>query len=90
MCEICAKLTIKTLEQPQLQRSGVFIINFEHIAHLFLAFVFLTLNMYFLLDKFNTFVIVGFEHFLCNICHINLGQKSFNFILVFLLLTLNM
>ena len=41
MCEICAKLTIKTLEQPQLQRSGVFIVNFEHIADLFLPFVFL-------------------------------------------------
>ena len=30
-CEICSKLTIKT---PERRRSGVFIVNFEHISHL--------------------------------------------------------
>ena len=30
-CEICSKLTIKTPEQCQWRRSGVFIVNFEHI-----------------------------------------------------------
>ena len=35
-CEICSKLTIKT---------GVFIVNFEHISHLVLVFLLLTLNM---------------------------------------------
>ena len=30
-CEICSKLTIKTLERPQWRRSGAFIVNFEHI-----------------------------------------------------------
>ena len=35
-CEICSKLTI---------RSGVFIVNFEHISRLVLVFLLLTLNM---------------------------------------------
>ena len=33
-CKICSKLTIKTPERRQLLRSGVFIVNFEHISHL--------------------------------------------------------
>ena len=37
-CKLCSKWTIE-------QRSGVFIINFEHISHLVLAFLLLTLNM---------------------------------------------
>ena len=36
-CEICSKLTIKTLQR----RRSVFIANFKHISHLFLV---LTLN----------------------------------------------
>ena len=36
--EICSKLTIKTLV------FGVYIVNFEHISHLFLVFLLLTLN----------------------------------------------
>ena len=43
-CEIFSKLTIKTLERPQRCRSGVFIVNFENISHLFLVFLSLTLN----------------------------------------------
>ena len=31
-CEICSKLTIKTSERRQWRRSGVFIVNFEHIS----------------------------------------------------------
>ena len=38
-CAICSKLTIKT------PRSGVFIVNFEHISHIFLVFLLLTLSM---------------------------------------------
>ena len=38
------KLTIKTPERHQRRRSGVFIVNFEHISHLFLVFLLLTLN----------------------------------------------
>ena len=32
--EICSKLAIKTPERHQWRRSGVFIVNFEHISHL--------------------------------------------------------
>ena len=45
MCEICSKLTIQTPEQREWRRSGVFIVNFEHILHLVLVFLLLTLNM---------------------------------------------
>ena len=38
------KLTIKTPDRLHWCRSGVFIINFEHISHLFLVFLLLTLN----------------------------------------------
>ena len=38
------KLTIKTSERRQW-RSGVFIVNSEHIPHLALLFLLLTLNM---------------------------------------------
>ena len=36
---------MKTPEQRQLRRSGVFIINFEYISHLVIVFLLLTLNM---------------------------------------------
>ena len=38
-CKICSKLTMKTPERRHLHRSGVFIVNFEHISHLFLVFL---------------------------------------------------
>ena len=34
-CEICSKLTIKTPKRRHWHRSGVFVVNFEHISHLF-------------------------------------------------------
>ena len=37
-------LTIKTPERRQLRRSGVFIVNFEHISHLALVFLLLTFS----------------------------------------------
>ena len=43
-CKICSKLSIKTSERRHYRRSGVFIINFEHISYLFLVFLLLTLN----------------------------------------------
>ena len=46
-CEICSKLTIKAPER-QWRRSGVFVVNFEHISHishLVLVLMLLTLNM---------------------------------------------
>ena len=45
MCEILSKLTMKTTEQRHWRHSGVFIVDFEHISHLVLVFVLLTLNM---------------------------------------------
>ena len=44
MYEISSKLTIKTPEQRYRRRSGVFIVNFEHIPRFFLVFLFLNLN----------------------------------------------
>ena len=38
-CEIFLKLTIKTPERRQRHRSGVFMVNFENISHLFLVFL---------------------------------------------------
>ena len=43
-CEIRSKLTIKTTKRRQWGRSGVFIVNFEHISHLALVFLLLTLS----------------------------------------------
>ena len=41
----CSKLTIKAPERRQWRGSGVFIVNFEHISHLVLVFLLLTLNV---------------------------------------------
>ena len=38
-CEICSKLTIKIPKRHQWRRSGIFIVNFEHIPHLVLSIV---------------------------------------------------
>ena len=38
------KLTIKTPERRQRRRSGVVIVSFENISHLFLVFPLLTLD----------------------------------------------
>ena len=43
-CEICSKLTIKIPEPRHWRRSGIFIVNFEHISHLALVFLLLTLS----------------------------------------------
>ena len=43
-CEICLKLTIKTPERHHWRRSGVFIVDFEHISHLVLVFLLSTLS----------------------------------------------
>ena len=58
VCEICSKLTIKTPELHQWRHSDDFIVNYEHISHLFLP----------LLLSSSTFVyiFVDFEHvFIC-------------------------
>ena len=33
-CQICSKLKIMIPERRQSRRSGIFIVNFEHISHL--------------------------------------------------------
>ena len=43
-CEICSKLTIKIPARRKWRRSGVLIVNFEHISHLALVFLLLTLS----------------------------------------------
>ena len=43
-CEIYSKLTIKTPEQRHWRRSGVFIVNCEHISHFFLVLLLLNLS----------------------------------------------
>ena len=43
-CEIFLKLTIKTPERRHWCRSGVFIVNFEHISHLVLVLLLSTLS----------------------------------------------
>ena len=43
-CEICSELTIETPERHQWRHSGIFIVNFEHISHLVLVFLLLTLR----------------------------------------------
>ena len=54
-CEICLKLTIKTPERRYWRCSGVFIVNFEHISHLFLMFLLLirTSKCWLYLDTFH-------------------------------------
>ena len=37
-CDTCSKLIIKTLQQRQWRCSGVFILNYAHIPHLYLIF----------------------------------------------------
>ena len=43
-CKICLKLPIKTPEQCQWRRSSVFTVNLEHMSHLVLVFLLLTLS----------------------------------------------
>ena len=44
-CEVCSKLTIKIPERRHWRRSGIVIVNFEHISHLVLVFLLFTLHM---------------------------------------------
>ena len=43
-CKISFKSTMKTPEQIQGSSSGVIIVNFEHISHLFLLFLLLRVS----------------------------------------------
>ena len=43
-CEICSELTVKTPERRRWRHSGVFIVKFEHILHLVIVLLLLTLS----------------------------------------------
>ena len=42
--EICPKLAMKTPERRQRRRAGFFVVYFDHISHVFVVFLLLTLN----------------------------------------------
>ena len=44
MRKICSELPMKTPEQRNWRRSGIFIVNFEQISHIVLVLLLLTLN----------------------------------------------
>ena len=58
-CEICSELTTKTPERRHWRLSGVFILNFEHISHLVLEFLLLTLNRQMPIKNF--YVLANFQ-----------------------------
>ena len=72
-CEICSKLTIKTPEGRQWRHSGVFIFNCEHISHLILVFLLLTLSRQM---PIGLRIILGFLFFSFSI---NFKQLTFKF-----------
>ena len=43
-CELCSKITIKIPERHHWHCSRIFIVNFEHILHLVVVFLMLTLS----------------------------------------------
>ena len=63
-CEICSKLTVKTPERRQWRRFVVFIVNIEHILHLVLVFLLLTLKMQMSIGKYEK--LISILHLYCN------------------------
>ena len=59
ICELYSKLTRKMLERHHWRRSGVFLVNFEHISQIGLVFPLLTLSKYILAGTH--FSLVHFE-----------------------------
>ena len=51
MYEIYSKLKIKTPESRQWRRSGVFIAKFEHISHIAVVFLLMSLTKYMRAEK---------------------------------------
>ena len=78
----CSKLTTETLEQGvkyvhlcHWRRSGVFVVNFEHILHLVLAILLLTLSNNFVITLYlvSTQTLQAFRplsHAFLNCCHL--------------------
>ena len=74
-CEICSKLTTKTAEWRHWRRSGVFVINSEHISHLVLVLLLLTLK---------TLMLAGYIVFTRNKLIVKTFSVSFIYILYLL------
>ena len=70
--EISSKSTIKTPERRRWRRSSVFIVNFEHISHLFLVFILLTLNKQMLAGLF----LIFYNNKSCDIFLKNMSGKT--------------
>ena len=62
-CEICSKLTIKIPERRQWCRSGIFIVNFEHIPHLCSSVS--VVNLEHVIAGWDTSPIIGQRKWLC-------------------------
>ena len=77
-CKICPKLTLKTLERRQWRRSGLFIVNFEHISHHVLVYLLLTWSKrgYFFLANWALRVVNVRRSILFNIAR-NWNQTTF-------------
>ena len=73
--EICLKLTIKAPERCHWCRSGVFIVNFEHISYLNLVFLLITLGRSrFCKAYFSSLVISQWD--LINGCFIDTSRRN--------------
>ena len=57
--EICLNLTIKTSERRYWCRSGVFIVNYEHVSHFVLVFLLLTSSRSMQSKSMNWFYMMG-------------------------------
>ena len=71
-CEVCSKLTIKTPERCHCRRSGVFIVNLEHISHLVSIVNFEQVNAGWV-DVWQgpKYISVHIQHFECTKCIFN-------------------
>ena len=69
--EIFSKLTINTRERRQRRRSGVFIVNFEHVSLIFLLFLFVLFLFCFYSGVFivTNFAAYELHVFICNFMH---------------------
>ena len=76
-CKLYSKLTIKTPERRHWRRSGVFIVNFNHISHPFFSVSIVnfeqvnvswfSLNYYFLFRNIDVLISISMQSKLCGI-----------------------
>ena len=76
-CKICSNLTIKTEERRRRRRRSVFVVNLEHILHLFLVFLLLSLNKYMLAGKKSLGGSFNWECFHTYLCYKNSRMKVY-------------